>query len=66
MERNLDTIIKNIQYHTSITKEKKNDDILALIGINKKSPRQLDMLNYHTKIISEPLEQKIISLLYNK
>ena len=69
MERNLDKIIENIKYHTSITKEKQNDDVLALMGFKpkvEKSPRQIDMLNYHTKIISEPLEQKIISLLYNK
>lgn len=65
MERNLDTIIKNIQYHTSITKEKKNDDILALIGINKKSPRQLDMLNYYTET-NIPSFKKKIEALYNK
>lgn len=65
MERNLDTIIKNIQYHTSITKEKKNDDILALIGINNKSPRQLDMLNYYTEK-NYPTLKKKIEALYNK
>lgn len=65
MDRNLDKIIENIRYHTSITKEKTNDDILAQLGFKKKenkSLRQLDMLNYHTTIIDKPLEEKIMSL----
>ena len=65
MEKNLDTIIKNIQYHTSISKEKTNDDVLALIGFKYKSPRQNDMLNYYTET-NIPSFKKKIEALYNK
>lgn len=68
MDRNLDKIIQNINYHTSLIKEKPNNDILASIGFAKKkelSLRQLDMLNYHTELYSPSLQEKIL-LYYNK
>lgn len=68
MERNLNKIIENINYHTTIIKEKANNDILASIGYTKQkelSLRQKDMLNYHTQLYSPSLQEKIL-LYYNK
>ena len=66
MERNLDRIIKNINYHTYLKKENKEPDVLALLGFKHKSPRQIDMLNYHTKIQEDiTLSDKIISVYTN-
>jgi hypothetical protein len=65
MLRNLDNIINNIQYHTSLQQPPKVNNILEMYKTKELSPRQNDMLKYHTSIISSSLTEKIISE-YNK
>ena len=66
---NLDNIAVNLKYHTSITQPTTNlDMMLQKMGYAKpihQSPRQIDMLNYHTSINTPSLAERIIAKYKN-